>query len=113
MEELVVGLASARQPDDGEAVGERAVDHQIVERGYELAFGEVAGEAEDDDGAGLGLGFLNERAPGDLLGRDDAVRRSGIHRHASVRWCWMRVAEAARSTNQITSPVSGWMSCAG
>ena len=46
--EVVVGLLAARDADQVEALGERALVGEVVERGQQLAAGEVAGGAEDD-----------------------------------------------------------------
>ena len=52
--ELLVGFFPPGEADDFHAGRQFAIDGEVVERGDELAVGEVAGGAEDDDGAGLG-----------------------------------------------------------
>ncbi len=51
---------TAGDADDGELLGKKAGLLEVIERGQELALGEVAGGAEDDDDAGVGhaLGLL-------------------------------------------------------
>ena len=51
--EGVVREAFLIEADKVEGLGEVAVAGEIVERGYELAPGEVAGGTEDDQGRGL------------------------------------------------------------
>src|SRR5690606_14468870 len=51
--EALVGLLAAGRADDGEAVGEEPADGEGVERRHQLALGEVAGGAEDDERARL------------------------------------------------------------
>jgi hypothetical protein len=46
--ELVVGLLAARGADQVEALGQRPLVREVVERGQQLALGEVARRAEDD-----------------------------------------------------------------
>jgi hypothetical protein len=51
---LIVGQRLPRGTDDGERRGKEALQREVVERRDELALGEVARAAEDDDGRGLG-----------------------------------------------------------
>ena len=46
--ELVVGLLAPRDADQVEALGQRALVREVVERGQQLAVREVARGAEDD-----------------------------------------------------------------
>ena len=46
---------AAGDADDGEVLGQKIGLLQVIERGQEFALGQVAGGAEDDDDAGLGL----------------------------------------------------------
>ena len=50
----VVAERAAGDADDGEFFGKKAGLVEVIERGQELALGEVAGGAEDDDDAGVG-----------------------------------------------------------
>ena len=50
--ERLVGLGLPRDADDRELARQEPVGLQVVERGEELALGQVPGGAEDDDGAG-------------------------------------------------------------
>ena len=47
-----VVLLAPREADDAHRAGQRLLREQVIERGDELADGEVAARAEDDDGAG-------------------------------------------------------------
>ena len=71
-------------PITREALRQRAVGEEMEKRREQLAFGEVPGDAEDDDRAGLALRFLPDWLPGDLLG-GDACGRHRRHVHASMR----------------------------
>ena len=51
--EFVVGFVAAGEADDLHAGRQFAIDGEVVEGRDELAVGEVAGGAEDDDGARL------------------------------------------------------------
>jgi hypothetical protein len=62
--ELVVRLWPAREPDDDEPCGELSFVGEVVERGDEFAFRQVARRAEDDERARF------RRAP-----RDNAVAK--------------------------------------
>ncbi len=53
--EHVVALVAPREADDHHARGQVAVGGEVVEGGHQLAVGEVAGRAEDHQGAGFGL----------------------------------------------------------
>ena len=59
--EAVVGKRRAGDADNGEAGGKPAVEGEPVERGQQLALGEVAIGAEDDDDALGDLAFEAER----------------------------------------------------
>ena len=52
--ELRVALRRAGHPDDGQLLGEEPVGLEVVEGGQELPLGQVAGGAEDHDGARTG-----------------------------------------------------------
>ena len=54
-------MRRARDADDGEAGGEAAVEGQAIEGRQQLALGEVAVGAEDDDDALGNLPFEAER----------------------------------------------------
>ena len=51
---LLVALFLARHPHDGELTREKAGGLEVVQRGHELALGQVSRRAEDDEGAGRG-----------------------------------------------------------
>ena len=53
--ENVIALVAPREADDHHARGQVAVGGEVVERGHQLAVGEVAGRAEDHERAGFGL----------------------------------------------------------
>src|ERR1035441_1471777 len=59
--EVIVGERRARNADDGESRGKPPVEGQPVERGQQLALGEVAIGAEDHDDALGDLAFEAER----------------------------------------------------
>ena len=70
--ELVVGLLAAGRADQVEALGQRALVGEVVERGQQLARGEVARRAEDDHRRRRDrepLQPLDKRVVADLLGR--------------------------------------------
>ena len=70
--ELVVGLLAAGGADQVEALGQRALVGEVVERGQQLALGEVARRAEDDHRRRRDrqpLEALDERVLADLLAR--------------------------------------------
>jgi hypothetical protein len=47
-------LSRTRDADDGELVGQQPLLAEVVDRGQELAAGQVARGAEDDDDAAVG-----------------------------------------------------------
>jgi hypothetical protein len=51
--EFLVGFLPPRETDDLHAGRQLAIDREVVERGDELAVGEIPGGPEDDHGAGL------------------------------------------------------------
>ena len=51
--ELLVGVVRARHADEVEALGQRALVGEVVERRQQLALGQVAGRAEDDQRRGV------------------------------------------------------------
>jgi hypothetical protein len=51
---LLVAQRLTRGTDDGERCRKEALEREVIKRRDELALGEVARAAEDDDGRGLG-----------------------------------------------------------
>ena len=78
--ELRVGFIPPREADDCERGGQIAVGGDVVERRDELAMGQVAGGAEDDDGA-----RLRHRAAGEPLAQRIG-RGLGERGRAHVGW---------------------------
>ncbi len=80
--ELAIGVVVDmfhREADDREFLGEFRIDHQIVERGKELAVAEVAGSAENHEDAGN-------------------IGRLRMHRGEDVRWRQRAIDSADRTS---------------
>ena len=58
--EHVVALVAPGEADDGHVRGQIAVGGEIVERGHELAMGQIAGRAEDDQRTRFGLRTIGQ-----------------------------------------------------
>jgi hypothetical protein len=74
--ELVVGDRRSRDADDGEVVREQSRLAQVVQRGQQLAPGEISGRAEDHHRAGRRRRRL---AIVDLLGRRRTLSEDLCH----------------------------------
>jgi hypothetical protein len=61
--EVLVRLLAPRHAHHGEAARQRAADRQVVEPRHQLALREVAGRAEDDDGARFAGAIVGEASP--------------------------------------------------
>ncbi len=113
--ELLVAEGPARETHDGELGRQEAAQLEVVERGSELALGEIAGRAEDHHGAGLRhllepqplAQRIIERArrpPGQGAGAIGRQRRLGGDRGLRDRWrahpasCVVSVGVAAAFT---------------
>ncbi len=82
-----VGLGPPRHAHHGEAAGEHPAQRQVVDRGHQLALGEVARGAEDDEGAGAhGAVLRHALAQGVLLGGVRRRRRRGHARELQSVW---------------------------
>ena len=105
--ELVVGQLAAGRADDGEVLGQQAAHGRRVQRRHQLALGQVAGRAEDDEDARLGaapeLQALCERVL--LVRRRHQARRSWLAAFAFLTACtawppnWLRSAALTLAAN--------------
>jgi hypothetical protein len=75
--EGIVGLVSARDADELEVLGQRALVGEVVERREQLAVRQIAGGAEDDDCRGIDRQALETF--GQRIVRRDVVERRGAH----------------------------------
>ena len=69
--EFVVGPVGARDADDRECVGKQSSGGEVIERGQQQPLGQIAGGAENDEGARIGAarraaGGGNESGRGDV-----------------------------------------------
>ena len=79
--ELIVGQLLAAVADQRGAERQHAVAAEVVERRDELAVGEVAGDAEHDEAAGIRVALAAERR-----GRPGGVRRPPTRTPSSSPW---------------------------
>ena len=63
--EIGIGHGPAGDADDREVLGQQMIARQVDQGRQQLAFGEIAGRPEDDDGA----------RPGGLAGHDGSMAR--------------------------------------
>ena len=107
--ELLVGHLAARDPDEVEALGQRAVVREVVERGQQLAVGQVARRAEDREVRrvdGQPLEALGERVVVETSGGVDGTvvltAASGCGRRArACRRPRRRRSSVTRSARQV------------
>lgn len=96
--ELLIGPVAAGEADDGVFAGEVAASGEVIECGDELAMGEVAGRAEEDDGAGVG-----DAGPGQGLPQGVGFRRGGClgHPRFPVSGGWSMVGGSMESVRGV------------
>ena len=93
-----IAQRAARHADDGELFGQQIGLKEMKERGEQLALGEVAGGAEDDENAGLGDALAAFGNLGKILGAHG-------HLHGGHGWIHLRRWKKllARSAAQLLS----------